>query len=708
MYEAIHQDLRNGDAAAAELKARAILADRPRDSEAYRVLAAAQALGGNRAGAKTTIEDGLRKLPDDAALNFARAGMLLDENQVQPASNALADTIRLDPNFFPAYILQSQLALSQGNFDEAERLTRIANRVSPDHPQLHAIEGQVALGRQDFDKALKFLSAAQQQMPGDERVLRSLGMTYMGKGHYAFAEQTFQSLLAKDPNALDVRGMLVDAVRLQGRPAEALELVEPLLQGQPAPALLINAGIIAMEAGDQVKGVDFLQRGAELQPDNAEALSLLVQAWQSSGQLEHGREVLETKLASNPANPNFWQARLATEEFASDSARDIIERWMAATPDSVVPMQARIVVHDVHGETAQGDALAERIIALEPLHLDAQLRLLDRLVESDKVAAVERITQLQELFKGKDPQIDQHLLGVRSSVMDRTGNYQEAVDLWMDVQRESNAYRLPLPPVGNRREVSEWPALAENPGFANADGIIGTHHQLLWGPPGSQSVYVGYSLDGSGVPVLTDRYTAQPPDDMLQRFAGITSLDKDSTSKPTDADKSVLATEWAASLAGKRGAPEQRPVVDALLFWDNNYLEVFRANPSNAQLLLVIRDPRDMFLQWLAYGNDAPFQFESLESAATWFNEQCLQIADVIDGNLFAHRVIRLDDALTDELALQTELTTVFGAPVAAMPEGFLRGKQFAKGHWREYVGVLGTVFETLKNAAVRLGYPEN
>lgn len=707
MFEAIHQDLRNGKAADAELKARAILADRPRDSEAYRVLAAAQVMGGDRSGARETIEAGLQKLPNDAALNFARAGILLEENQVPSASTALNEVIRLDPNFFPAYILQSQLALSQGQVDEAERLTRVAHRVSPDHPQLHVIEGQVALARNDFDRALQFLSAAQQQMPGDERVLRSLGLTYMGKGHFAFAERTFRSLLAKIPGALDVRGMLVDSVRQQGRFSEALELVEPLLQGQPNPTLLVNAGVIAMEAGEQAKGVDYLERAADLQPENGEIIALLVQAWQASGQLEHGREVLERKLADNPANPALWQARLAAEEFAGDSARDVIERWMAAMPDATEPMQARIVVHDLNGELEAGDALAQKIVDLQPLHLDAHLRLLDGIMRTDMEAGVRRMAELQEQFKGKDSQVDQRLRAIRGGILNRAGHYQEAVETWLEVHRDTNAYRLPLPPVGHRRDASAWPELAAVDASAVSDTVLGDRHQLLWGPPGSQGAFVGYSLGASNVPLLTDRYSAQPPDDMLQRFAGIAILDSGAEKKPSDDDKAKLAKEWLDGLTTKRGAPGGAAAADALLFWDNNYLEVFRPYPSNAQLLISIRDPRDMFLHWLAFTDETPFQFESLETAVAWFKEQCVQIADLVEQELFPHRLIRMDDALANPAALQTALSAVLGVPVAALPEGTLDGKQFAKGHWRHYAQALGPSFEALKEVSVRLGYAE-
>ena len=709
MLDAIHQDLLNGDAAAAEQKARELLAQRPNDAEVYRVLAAAQNLAGNTDGARETIDLALGKMPEDAALNFAKAGLYLDANELDSASKQLSQVIRLDPNFFPAYLLQSQLALASGQFDEAERLARVATRISPDHPQLHAIDGQVALARGDTDRALQFLSAAAQQLPGDPRVLRSLGMAYMGKQHFAFAEQTFRTLLEKDPQALDIVILLADAVHSQGRSAEALDLMEPVMAADPGAALVGNTGVLAMEAGKVDRGVELLEQAVRMQPQDGNMLSNLVQAWQETNRLDYGRTVLEELIGADNQNSLLWQSRLATEKFAGPAATDIISRWMTAMPESLEALQARAIVHDVNGEVEQGDAIAKQMVEKQPLHLDAQLRLLGRLMDTDANAAVTRVQELQELFKGKDPQVDAQLRAIYTSTLDRAGRHADAVQLWQAIQDESVSSRLPLNVVGSTRAADQWPALASSEALDVKGDLTpaGGHHQLLWGPPGSMSELIGYSLGNSGVPLLTDRFSNQPPQDYLQSFQAIAILDAQAGEQKAPAElKASMAQEWLDALA-KRGAPADTAVSDALLLWDNNFLEVLRAHPKSAELVFGIRDPRDMLLHWLAFPGQSPFQFESPVAAATWLAAICNQLADIAEHNLFPHRMIRLDDALNDELALQTAVTAAFNAPVAALPENTLAGKTFAKDHWREYTSVLGEAFAILKDASQRLGYPE-
>ena len=60
------------------------------------------------------------------------------ERQLDEAQAALARATGLDPNQFPAYIIQAQLALGRGDLDEAERLSRTAARIAPEHPHVAA------------------------------------------------------------------------------------------------------------------------------------------------------------------------------------------------------------------------------------------------------------------------------------------------------------------------------------------------------------------------------------------------------------------------------------------------------------------------------------------------------------------------------------------------------------------------------------------
>src|SRR5690606_42097290 len=55
-------------------------------------------------------------------------------------------------------------------------------------------------------------------------------------------------------------------------------------------------------------------------------------------------------LSLHDALPILWQARLAIEAFAGPEAREIVQRWREADPESVPALMAAITIHDAHGE----------------------------------------------------------------------------------------------------------------------------------------------------------------------------------------------------------------------------------------------------------------------------------------------------------------------------------------------------------------------
>src|SRR5690606_41047631 len=134
MYEPIIDALRRGAADEALAAARESVAAQPQDPAALRLLAAAQRLSGDEATALATIDHAISIAPDDANLHLERAGMLLGSRQLDQAQAALATSIGLVPNQFPAYIVQAQLALVRGQIFEDEQLIHPAAQHTPDIP----------------------------------------------------------------------------------------------------------------------------------------------------------------------------------------------------------------------------------------------------------------------------------------------------------------------------------------------------------------------------------------------------------------------------------------------------------------------------------------------------------------------------------------------------------------------------------------------
>ena len=146
-------------------------------------------------------------------------------------------------------------------------------------------------------------------------------------------------------------------------------------------------------------------------------------------------------------------------------------------------------------------------------------------------------------------------------------------------------------------------------------------------------------------------------------------------------------------------------VFDWLLWWDNSLLQVLRQHLSDALLVFVLRDPRDMLLDWLAFGSPVPLALASPDVGARWLAQSLAQIADVHEQNLFPHALIRMDEIADDATAIAQQLADTLQTRVRSA-DGLLGPPHFAAGHWRQYQHALGPAFALLAPVAQRLGYP--
>jgi tetratricopeptide (TPR) repeat protein len=688
MYQPILDALRRGAAADALAAAREAVAAQPQDATSHRLLAAALRLDGDREGAIAAIDQAIALAPDDANLHLERAGLLMQERQLDEAQAALARAVGLDPNQFPAYIVQAQLALGRGDLDEAERIIRIASRIAPEHPHVAAVEGTLALRRGDADNALAILSRAAERAPDDAQLRHSLGFAYLAKGHLAFAEQAFRRILEANPGSRPLRALVADIVRRQGRAAEAADELAPLLEGAGAtPALQALVGEMELDAGRNERALAALRPAFAAQPNARRIVAALCEAWRRLGAEDEARDTLDTALAEHPQAADLWHARLLFEPFAEHSARAVVERWLQAMPDFVPALQAMATIHQQAGETEQSEAIAERITQIEPGHTQAEMTVVGHLMQRDPEGAVSRVESL--ISRAQDENVKGNLRQLLGRTLDNAGHADAAAATWAELQAEVAPLRLPLPPTSTR--TGDWPALEPLP--ENAKGVL-----LLWGLPGSLVERVALTFNLASGPLRADRFGVQPPNDLFQRYDTITSLDSGT------ADAQALVAQWRELLPA-RGIHDGN-IFDWLLFWDNAMLHALRPHLPEAVLMAVIRDPRDMLLDWLAFGSPAPFALESPVVAARWLAQSLEQLAQLHEQDLFPHRLLPLDGIEYTDTGIGQAIADALQIDIAPASPAALGPQHFESGHWRAYAGPLAEAFALLAPVAQRLGYP--
>lgn len=688
MHDEIVDVLRRAEWAKGLDMARAAVKADPKDPQAYRLLALALAMTGGRVEAHAALDRAIELAPDDASLRYQRATLLVAGNRSGEALAELEQTTGIDPNELRAYVLQGQLALAQGDLDEADRLARLAARIDPDHPWLLTVQGMVLLHRQQFQQAHALLSRAAKLAPGDLQTMYALGLSFQAQGHLAFAEQAFRGVVDMNPAAHSIRHMLADVIRRQGRYAEAAEIIEsgmPVDDAMP-PDLLRYAGELWLMAGNTSRALPLLRRATAASPDDRITLDALIEALRRQGDAADARQTLEVAIAAAPHIDGLWSARLSFESEEGDAAA-IADRWQAAIPDSVHPLHLHMWLAAQKGDTQAARDLAKRIIEREPGHFEAQAQMIEYLFQNDPDAAVAHIESL--LPNIQDPATIRMVLGWLGRAQDRAGLYAAAVGTWerLDAIPDPQSAQLPV----HNGHALDYPPQGTQP--FDTQGPM-----FVYGPPGSGiERVVGVLLRNLPERVRLDRSESSPPHDRFQ-FPGTAHR-----LAAGDADGASVIETWRAALPA-RGVGEA-DIIDWLLWWDNALLQAFRQSLPEARLLLVLADPRDMLLDWLQRGTYIRYAIESPATIAAWMAQTLGQIATLIEHNPMPHVVLRVDEFVDDAGALASKLGDALQLELQPI-EGLGPGR-FPAGHWRLYREVLAEPFAQLTPVARRLGYPE-
>lgn len=692
MHEQILDALRRGAIAEALEAARLAVAADPDDAAGHHLLALALRLSGDHDAALAAVDRALELAPEDPGLHFQRASVLLGSRDLAAAPDALARAVELDPNQIESCLTQAHIALGHGNVDEAERLANLASQVDPGHPSLAAVEGLVSMHRGQGDAGIRRVSGAIERTPEDPVLKYALGLLYFGKQHWAFAEQAFRGLLERDADNRPLYPLVADLMARQGREEEAADFLQPLLDDteRQTSGLLRLAARLDLAANRVDKAMDRLRSALAHAPNDRMVLQLLLSLWQRDGQLDEARRTLESALATTTDAADLWRSRLAIESGDQDAARAVLERWMRAMPDALPALEAQMGFELASGEGERAERLARRIVEKQPGHLRAQDVIVGRLQKQDLAAAIAHVEALLADAKSDDARI--LLKNWLGRLLDTAGRHQDAVVQWTDVARIQLPRQLPLSPVSlppERVPAGPWPAVAENPQAPRP--------LFLWGPPGSGVERIAAVLAASPG-FLGDRFSPRGVRDGFQAFSSVEGLSLGRI------DTASFVQDWRAALTA-RGARDPN-VIEWLMWWDNAFLRILRPHLPGAAVLVVVRDPRDMLIEWLAFGAPSRMGFPSPLHAARWLLASLLQVEALVAGRLQPAAVIKIDGIENDPAALAARLNEVLKAelPVPSRPGPTF----FPAGHWRNYAEPLAEAFAELTPLAVRFGYDEH
>ncbi|MBP6534395.1 MAG: tetratricopeptide repeat protein [Arenimonas sp.] len=685
MSEQIINALRSGDAQAALELAKALLAQEPHNPDGHYWLALAQQGLGEKALALSAIGKAIEIAPERNEFAMVRSVMLLGEADLAAAQSGLMDTLALNPNQIEAYVALIHIALAQKNIPEARRLLRLVERVNADNEHVQLAKGAVLQAEGDLDEALKHFTRASEINPSNPLALSSLGMLYLVKDMPAFAEQALKRAYALAPGNVTMLRALLQSQLKQEQFAQAENTADEILRHAPQDQnSLFLRGQLRAARRDPAGAVEDARVLRALNPDDDGFLTQLVTWLIQDQRADEAKAEMQAAVAGSPHNDAFWQLLANYEMTVADGdPRPVIERWLVLNPDSGLAHDTfAVVLENLLDFDAAGHE-ADKALAHSDSFAASQFIKLRQEIRENPQLALQRAEAL--IPKARNTDAQRMILAWLGIIHDRLGQYASAAD----------AFRL-MTTILLAAKPLPMPMPADH--VPEAESLQG---RLLWAPAGARVERVFNALAPLlGKRLLIDRNVLIPT--RQDGFGSYRAL--------PGAPEAGSAAKWLFGVSSMGVAAED--AVDWIPQWD----AYTAAALPGTELLALLIDPRDAFLNWLVFGNAQGYWFlpDELESAR-WLELSYSAVADTLEKGPQTVHVVKIDALDTQADAIGVQLQQALGLDAAPNADALARPilalggmvNQFPTGHWRHYRDAYGEAFAVLTPVAVRLGYPE-
>ena len=225
-----------GDDAAAENALRQIVAENPRDPDAWHILAGLIIRAGRAAEA---IEYALRahQLDRRNALYLNTLGVAYGEaQQLDEAVRSFKRSLKERPNRADGHYNLGRIYTKLGNFDEAERCYLRARQLDPERTEIINSVVGLYLHQGRYRDAVPILEHARARYPDNEIVAANRALATLATSGVEAMFQVFHDFLQRRPDSMSVREELALRLLAEGRFAEgwreyAVRRVRPAVAG---------------------------------------------------------------------------------------------------------------------------------------------------------------------------------------------------------------------------------------------------------------------------------------------------------------------------------------------------------------------------------------------------------------------------------------------------------------------------------------------
>ncbi|MEE4173085.1 MAG: tetratricopeptide repeat protein [Xanthomonadales bacterium] len=355
-----------GDYEAAERLYLEILVEEPRHQGALRNRVWNALRRGEMEGALICVDEALEQIPGDPVLLRNRATVLGRLGRHEEAVAQLELLREESPNDIPTIMALAHALRAAGNHARADLEFAAVLALESDH--VGALLGRIdsALSFEDPQEGLSRCDQALDLLPRETRLQERRAILLQRCGRPAEAVELLRQLVAEDPNRLQRRIWLGDALRAIGDNKAAMTAYDEVIAVQPANRdALLGRIDTALAIGDVDAALELCDRAISVSDDarfhqrKAAVLQRAGRDAESVGNLE----VLHRQTPEDlPLTIELARARLASGDL--DGADDLFARVLEADPGHRAALLGRVDIRERQGDTAGAMALLEESLDL--------------------------------------------------------------------------------------------------------------------------------------------------------------------------------------------------------------------------------------------------------------------------------------------------------------------------------------------------------
>ena len=316
------------------------------DAETYDLLGRAYAATGRSDESVKAFQKAEQLAPNDVGLQTRLASARMGAGQAESAMGDLERTLELAPTAPQVGEALFFAALATGDLTKAADAVEKVRNAQGDTPVVENLDGLLKLAQLDVDGAADKFRDILKKHPDFVPAQVNLARVSAMQGKPAEAEQLLSTLLDKNPTSEPALTMLVSQYSQTGRVPQAIALVEKARAAQPAnPRLTVSLAELYIRSGKAAEALALVNKDPTT-ANNTDLLAVKASAQITLGQKDDARDTYAQilKLDATALGARRALESLLVQAGDYEHARNLIKDGMAGNPRNYQLYQDYVMV----------------------------------------------------------------------------------------------------------------------------------------------------------------------------------------------------------------------------------------------------------------------------------------------------------------------------------------------------------------------------